>query len=194
MGQLYLVFFTRQVIPLFNLVEASGRMCEGLRMAYLNWQDQGFSSVSVEFPKTVEFPKLSADAQSNLVASSIPTTKGRAQMGLRLGDLELRELVRQFEQLIMSPIESATELRLVLPSTWTLFCKLREGGSRILLAHPTESEWVGTVALESDDWKKLLLSLKKLQAGESLRIGELFTLGQVSNLDISIGVVDNSLG
>ena len=52
-----------------------------------------------------------------------------------------------------------SELRLELPQDWVIFWKLREGDSRLLIAHPAETEWVATVALGASDAEAFLTDL-----------------------------------
>ncbi len=76
------------------------------------------------------------------------------------------------------------ELRLELPHRWDLFWKLRESGSRALLAHPESEQWVGTLALDGDFGRRLLSALKNLRNGESLKLSTLGSLEYMSNLEI----------
>ncbi len=78
------------------------------------------------------------------------------------------------------------ELRMDLSDSWILFWKLREDGNKVLVAHPQSDQWVATVALESSFGERLLLSLKKLEVGQSLILSQLGQLNSVSNLELLI--------
>jgi hypothetical protein len=87
---------------------------------------------------------------------------------------------------------SGAELRLGLPSGWTLFWKLREGDSRLLLAHPEHDRWVGSVGLNAEHARILLLWLAGTEAASGsesfvFRLGELANEGAwsgLSNLEV----------
>jgi hypothetical protein len=80
------------------------------------------------------------------------------------------------------------ELRIDLPRNWILFWKLREGESRLLIAHPEAEEWVTTAALSPEHGQALLQRLADLQAGASLRLGELASVASVSNVEIVLSL------
>ncbi len=76
------------------------------------------------------------------------------------------------------------ELRLDLPQEWSLFWKLKDGETRVLVAHPATGQWVGTLALERSFADQLILKLESAAAGESLRVGSIGPVSGVSNLDL----------
>jgi hypothetical protein len=78
------------------------------------------------------------------------------------------------------------ELRLDLPHNWIVFWKLRDGESRLLIAHPQPEEWVATAALTESHGSDLIQRLEALQTGQSLVVGELAPTGSVSNVEISL--------
>jgi hypothetical protein len=82
--------------------------------------------------------------------------------------------------------QGAGELRLDLPQEWSLFWKLREGESRVLVAHPSTDQWVGTLALEKPFAEKLIARLLVLSTGQDLRIGSVAAVSGVSNLELTL--------
>ncbi len=78
------------------------------------------------------------------------------------------------------------ELRVELPSGWTLFWKLREAENRILVAHPEEKLWVATLALDAERAPGIHGQLAGLQPGQELRLGSLPGFSRASNLDVII--------
>lgn len=83
-------------------------------------------------------------------------------------------------------VHHGPELRLELSDSWILFWKMREEGSRILLAHPEAEQWVATIAFSSDLGVKLIEALKGLKASQTLSLSQFGTLNSFSNLEISI--------
>lgn len=99
---------------------------------------------------------------------------------------------QDFESLI-SALEEVfsgreTELRHNLPENWVFFWKIREGESRLLLAHPEKQDWVATLALTPSHADKVLSSLRKY---EKFKLSELETVGSFSNVEIEISTTDN---
>jgi hypothetical protein len=115
----------------------------------------------------------------------------RARMELQFDQEEVRLLLAQLEEIFLN---GGHELRMDLPEGWIVFWKSRESGSRLLLAHPQEKEWVATAALETELGKKWIAKLKSLSPGQSLSLHEvseesgveLFAPGSVSNVEIKI--------
>jgi hypothetical protein len=113
-------------------------------------------------------------------------------MQLDLSRPALRELAEVLCE-VLTP--GGGELRLSLPDAWTIFWKLREDETRLLIAHPQVDEWVATVALEplhaqavNDAFARVLGSATS-EASESLSIGKLGRDGivsSVSNLELVI--------
>jgi hypothetical protein len=113
-------------------------------------------------------------------------------MQLELSRPALRELADVLLE-VLSP--GGGELRVSLPDAWTVFWKLREDETRLLIAHPQVGEWVATVALEPlhaqavNDALARVLGSATPEANESLSIGKLARDGivsSVSNLELVI--------
>lgn len=111
-------------------------------------------------------------------------------LSLRVPGESLGELVSALSPVVGG---SERELRVELagPSDssgtkWMLFFKLRESESRVLVAHPDADEWVATVALERAHGERWLTTLRGLEAGQSVALGQLQSLGLVSNLELVI--------
>lgn len=77
------------------------------------------------------------------------------------------------------------ELRLDLPQGWILFWKVREGDSRLLLAHPQKDEYVTTAALRLDHGQRVVADLRALQAGGEVRVAELGILLSIPSAGFS---------
>jgi hypothetical protein len=105
------------------------------------------------------------------------------QLTLELGSQEIQSLAQVLDEVFSG---QSSELRLSLSQEWVLFWKKREDGSRALLAHPQEKEWVGTLALESGEGEKWSQSLKALNSGQAIHLSHLVRLATVSNLDLVI--------
>lgn len=133
-------------------------------MAYLNWKE----------------------SELKIGVSSHPDhSKFKTQLNLTL-DQELRaSLLNALEDVYLN---NEGELRLDLAQGWVVFWKMREQGSRVLLSHPQEKEWVGTLALDLEVAEKLLSALKGLQSGEAVVISQLGLLESMSNLDVSLKI------
>ena len=115
-----------------------------------------------------------------------PHERFELELTLPLASSELSELCAALRALPGS--SSATvELRHVVSREWTLFWKVREGESRSLLAHPELDQWVGTLALTSDD---LLVLIEKLErnSGGAVRLSETVSVAWISNFDLILTV------
>lgn len=112
---------------------------------------------------------------------SRPHPKRDAELLLAFPETELLELVSEVERILAVP---SAELKLTLPSGWTLYWKLRDSESRVLLAHPETDLWVVTLALEAALLSVVLERLRGLGTGASFRISELTPLGRVTNLEL----------
>jgi hypothetical protein len=128
-------------------------------MPYLNWKTQ-----------SVELEVVSHEQRGS-------------QLTMRLGRAAFDELLPRLEGVY---IGGEGELRLDLPKDWIIFWKLRETESRLLIAHPQEKEWVTTVALDAPHGLKFMERLKALKPGESVALGELAPIGNVSNVEVVV--------
>ena len=127
----------------------------------------------------------------NWRSSTLKQEIGTHQLGscltLRIAQAEAAELARSFEALMSAP--PSEELRVNLPNEWLVFWKLRPvGGSRLLLAHPAQAEWVVTAALDAAHAGVFVECLKKLGPGERLAVSETGSVGYPSNVEIVIEI------
>jgi hypothetical protein len=124
-------------------------------MAYLGWSSQSLSIKHEQF-----------------------LTEGRA---LTLG---LSRDAAETLLVALAAIEQGTEkeLRVDLPQGWTLFWKRREDDSRLLVAHPTDQTWVGTLALSPAHFEALRHAVS---SGGRFSVFEGHSgVGDVSNFDL----------
>lgn len=133
-------------------------------MPYLNWKAVDESKVVLE---VITHPKRGSQLNVTLSAAARDELCPRLEGSLGGGE---------------------GELRLDLPREWIIFWKQRETESRLLIAHPQEKEWVTTVALDAPHGLKFLERLKVLKSGESVAIGELAPIGNVSNVEVVIKI------
>jgi hypothetical protein len=119
-------------------------------------------------------------------ANARPLDRLRAELRLELGSEEIRDLTEYLEAIY---VQRAGELRLEINSQWVLFWKRREDGSRTLMAHPEENQWVGTIALEDQMSSRVIATLQALQAGEEFSLRQIGELASVSNLELIISRV-----
>src|SRR5947209_8278151 len=104
-----------------------------VRMPYLNWKS-GSVQVAVQ-----------------------THSKLKTQLEIRLARGEWDMLAQELGGIFGA---AGGELRLDLPQEWTLFWKASAGTeSRQLLAHPTATDWVGTLSLEVGHAQKLMAAL-----------------------------------
>jgi hypothetical protein len=131
-------------------------------MPYLNWKEAALDRVNQEI-----------------------ISEGYSQrLTLSFGDLEREQLLSELREVLAEG--SRGELRLDLPRGWIIFWKLREGESRLLIAHPQAEEWVATASLDPAHAQRLLESLDKLETNGSVVLGELGPVGSVSNVEIQL--------
>ena len=128
-------------------------------MAYVDWSQRAVTVEQAEHP-----------------------TRG---IELRLGlDAEARLKLATHLESVFSPGKG--EIRLELPSRWTVYWKAREGETRLLLAHPEHDVWVATVAVDVAIAGELVSRLRSLQAGAELVLGELPGVARMSNVEIRL--------
>lgn len=99
---------------------------------------------------------------------------------LALAESEYGHLQLGLSQLFESP---TSELRVDLPSGWTLYFKLRVGESRQFLAHPEHNEWVATLALSETHLNSLI---EKMKSRSTAVLSELEEIHSMSNVDIEL--------
>jgi hypothetical protein len=122
------------------------------------------------------------DAQIKVETS---THKGKTECRLTLSQISLRTLIEYLNNEVYGH-EISSEMRMYLPSGWTLFWKKKEGESRAVVAHPEPDHWVGTLALEDSYSEDYFSALKNLTQGQSLSLAQAssMNLSAVSNLDL----------
>ncbi len=64
---------------------------------------------------------------------------------------------------------------------WVLYWRLREGESRLLLAHPYKTEWLGTLALQHQNAEQVI---DKIRKRESFALQNLFPVNSPSNFHV----------
>jgi hypothetical protein len=138
-------------------------------MPYLNWKDE--SALRQEI--------------SPVAPGSVPGS-GPMRLVLGLGASHVAALLSLLQEVLG---EGGGELRVDLPRNWIVFWKLREGGSRLLVAHPQPDEWVATIALSPEHAQLLLGELRGLEVGSSFALSELEATGTVSNLELTLAGV-----
>ena len=111
------------------------------------------------------------------------TAPGHVKLLLQLSQQQLEALCQQLENLYL---RQGKELRLVISPEWTLFWKLREEGARLLLAHPSVREWVGTVALEERAGQNVLEGIRELEPGAHIQLHQRVGVHPVSNLVLEV--------
>lgn len=132
-------------------------------MPYLNWRD---TSVTKE---TAPHPRLTSQLTLGLVAE------------------QAAELAAALEPLFAhGPNSVGQELRVDLPEGWLMFWKLREGTSRLLLAHPAPEEWVVTAALDASQATPFLAALLALTPATPLTLSDFGKPGYPSNVEVVI--------
>ncbi len=109
--------------------------------------------------------------------------RGPSELRLAIAAAEAQSLVLALEEVFASV---GPELRIDLPDDWILFLKLREGESRLLLAHPETSAWVSTAAFERSHGEVFLRELKALRPGTLIDVRALGDVASVSNLHLLI--------
>ncbi len=124
-------------------------------------------------------------SQSALKIEQRPHARHETELLLPLSLTERQTLARSLRDM---PQDGRSELRLVLPQGWTLYWKMRDSESRLLLAHPEADLWVGTIALDAAGWSQLLEALDRPSSGSSseLRLSQLPGVSRRSNLDVVI--------
>ncbi len=116
------------------------------------------------------------------------TSEEPVQLNLELDAASVAELANRLEDTFAEATLGA-ELRVDLPREWIVFWKLREGESRLLIAHPQPEEWVTTVALELGDSQKVVSALRALKVGQPLHFEQLIRLGSMSNAVLVVSQV-----
>lgn len=109
-----------------------------------------------------------------------PGTAHEMSLTLALGDAEFDLLSKGLSGVLET---RTSELRIDLPSGWTLYFKVREGESRQFLAHPEHNEWVATLALSESHMQSVV---KKIDAKEPMVLSHLEEIHSMSNVDVEL--------
>lgn len=131
-------------------------------------------------------PLLNWGSQSSVQAQTLSHPRYQTQLSLSIGASDRDELVQLLEEVFAQP---GSELRLELPLRWTIYWKVREGDSRLLLAHPDHETWVASVSLNEMHASRLLTALRELTPAQTFQFTEMKNLGQwssVGNLEIQL--------
>jgi hypothetical protein len=142
-------------------------------MPYLNWKQSSLEQEVVPHVASELAPGASQDM-----------ARDKMSLTLKFSASELEEFLPRLEEVFAAG--SSGELRLDMPANWLSFWKLREGESRLLIAHPQADEWVTTVALTAEHAALVLGRMRGLKAGQSVVVGELAPTGNVSNVELTL--------
>ena len=113
------------------------------------------------------------------------------QLAMQIGSAELAVLSDGLSNLLLSDHPERVELRVDLPSKWTIFWKLREGEeTRLLLAHPEEDTWVATVAMTRPHCEAIVGAFSKLSEIPEILSG-LGSTSRISNFDLTVSLLGN---
>jgi len=129
-------------------------------------------------------PFLNWRSETDVQALTGAHVRLQTQLTLTLAPGKRDELLELLRGVFAQP---GTELRLELPMGWTLYWKLREGDSRLLLAHPDHESWVGSVSLNELHAPTLLERIASLSSDRQTELSELRHVGAwsgVSNLEV----------
>lgn len=131
--------------------------------------------------KRVTMPYLDFSAKPiELAMSAHPHCEH--QLDLHLPVAELQTLQAGLEDLLEN---QSRELRVDFPNKWTVFWKLREGETRLLLAHPEEHVWVATVAMTHEHCQAVVRAFKDAPADAHV-MSRLGVTSRLSNLELKI--------
>lgn len=87
-----------------------------------------------------------------------------------------------FGALVALKSKEGSELRLELPQGWTIFWKLREGESRLFLAHPDHDSWVATLSLTAEH----LAALLQAPVESAIGLSSLAPISRMSNFELVV--------
>jgi hypothetical protein len=132
-------------------------------MPYLNWRD--------------------AELKQEVCTAEESGSAREFQLRLTLGADQVRELLPFLEEIYH---EEGPELRIDLPAEWILFWKIRQGESRLLMAHPQPEEWVATFAMSGTHGQRVVEALRALEQGQTLSLETLGATGSMTNVEVLI--------
>ena len=152
-------------------------------MPYLNWQKQN--------PQSGYFHQVESLATGGGGASGV----GHSMMRfiLQVAHVEIPSLISGIEALERETEAqgeglSSPELRVDLPEEWILFMKVREGESRLLIAHPEPKQWVVTAALTQKHLSQVKGALQSAVPGAELLWNSLIKVSKMSNVEVIVKV------
>ena len=110
------------------------------------------------------------------------------QLAMQIAGAELMVLQEGLSNLLLSDNPERVELRVDLPSKWTIFWKLREGETRLLLAHPEEDAWVATVSMTREHCEAIIDAFSKLSDVPEV-LSQLGATSRISNFDLTVSLL-----
>jgi hypothetical protein len=147
-------------------------------MPHLNWKAASLTQSVTD--KSGAGSEATSGAPEDFMTLSLELTASlRDELLPRLR--EIFQLKAEAESLGSERPALNPELRVDLPRNWILFWKLRDGESRLLIAHPQSEEWVMTSALNAEHASRFLSALGALEPGNSLSLAALAPVARVSN-------------
>ena len=157
-------------------------------MPYLNWKEMSLTHQEVIKRGSAE--PGGAEDQMRMRIGLTPA--GRGELLTRLQEVLVVPEIQEAGAPSSFRPTLTTELRLDLPLNWIIFWKLRDGESRLLLAHPHPSEWVATAALSLAHAHAFLARLESLEMDSSLILSDLGLVDSVSNTEIVLTLAPGS--
>ncbi|MBL7716207.1 MAG: hypothetical protein JNL01_12150 [Bdellovibrionales bacterium] len=114
---------------------------------------------------------------------------GAFEIQVGQGSVELR-VNSEYRKTLLEKLREGQsyELRMDLSQGWTVYWKVREGDSRLLLSHPEKDQWVGAVSLNQEDFNRVISWIENPEA-DVVSLSSLKTYGsfsKVSNLELAI--------
>ena len=126
-------------------------------------------------------------AEKKIELKKFPHPRFETQLAMQIGATELAVLKDGLSNLLLSENPERVELRLDLPTKWTLFWKLREGETRMLLAHPEEDSWVATLAMTRNHCEAIIGAFSKLSDVPQI-LSQLGTTSRISNFELTVSL------
>lgn len=90
-------------------------------------------------------------------------------------------LLENFSAFLSDP---AMELKIELPSNWTLYFKCKRGQARLFLAKPQAGVWVGSAEIDPEHGERVRQAIAALTVGAVYSIAESEAVHPLSNLDL----------
>ncbi len=116
--------------------------------------------------------------------------KFETQLTVKLRGKELDQLKVGLTDLLLAASgggsTSKAELRVDFPQKWTVFWKIRESETRLLLAHPDQDSWVGTVSLTIAHCEALVQRLEQEGDLNPVVVSTFGPTSRMGNLEVII--------